>query len=77
MVNERECILTFTQPRVKARSMLEKARLRNPKSPELWLESIRLENNSENRKLAATRLAQALQVRSRVKLSMENQENAF
>ena len=57
--------------------MLEKARLRNPKSPDLWLESIRLENNSENRKLAATRLAQALQVRGRVRLGMEDRENAY
>lgn len=46
---------------VKARSLLEKARLRNPKNQLLWLESIRLENTTENKKLAATRLAQALQ----------------
>ena len=44
---------------VKARSLLERARLRNPKNQHLWLESIRLENSTENKKLAATRLAQA------------------
>mmetsp|Transcript_23097 Transcript_23097/g.56930 ORF Transcript_23097/g.56930 Transcript_23097/m.56930 type:complete len:966 (-) Transcript_23097:92-2989(-) len=46
----------------KARSLLEKARLKNPKSPPLWLETIRLENAQEGgKKLASTRLAQALQ----------------
>uniref|UniRef100_A0A0C3UDZ0 PRP1 splicing factor N-terminal domain-containing protein n=1 Tax=Guillardia theta (strain CCMP2712) TaxID=905079 RepID=A0A0C3UDZ0_GUITC len=44
----------------KARSLLEKARLKNPKH--LWLETIRMEAAlPDNRKLAATRLAQALQ----------------
>jgi len=46
----------------KARSLLEKGRLKNPKCPELWLETIRLEVAQEGgKKLASTRLAQALQ----------------
>jgi len=46
----------------KARSLLEKARLKNPKDQHLWLETIRMEAAlPDNRKLAATRLAQALQ----------------
>lgn len=31
---------------IKARSILEKARLKNPKSPELWLEAVRVENRA-------------------------------
>jgi len=31
---------------IKARALLEKARLRNPKSPELWLEAVRVENRA-------------------------------
>lgn len=46
----------------KARSLLEKGRLKNPKCAELWLETIRLEVAQEGgKKLASTRLAQALQ----------------
>jgi pre-mRNA-processing factor 6 len=45
----------------KARGLLEIARLKNPKNPDLWLESIRLERRSGNEKLAVTLTAKALQ----------------
>jgi pre-mRNA-processing factor 6 len=45
----------------KARSLLELARLKNPKNPELWLEAVRLERRSGNPKLAVTLMAKALQ----------------
>ena len=45
----------------KARSLLELARLKNKKNPELWLEAIRLERRASNDKLAVTLMARALQ----------------
>jgi pre-mRNA-processing factor 6 len=45
----------------KARSLLELARLKNPKNPDLWLESTRLERRTGNGKLADSLLARALQ----------------
>ena len=45
----------------KARSLLELARLKSPKSPELWLEAVRLERRVKNDKLASTLMARALQ----------------
>jgi pre-mRNA-processing factor 6 len=45
----------------KGRSLLELARLKNPKSPPLWLESIRLERRSGNEGMAGTLMARALQ----------------
>ena len=45
----------------KARSLLELARLKNPKNPELWVEAIRLERRAGNDKLAVTLMARALQ----------------
>jgi tetratricopeptide (TPR) repeat protein len=45
----------------KARSLLELARLKNPKNPELWQEAVRLERRSGNPKLAVTLMAKALQ----------------
>lgn len=45
----------------KARSLLELARLKNPKCPELWIEAIRLERRAGNEKLAVTLMARALQ----------------
>ena len=45
----------------KARSLLELARLQNPKNPELLLEAIRLERRSGNTKLAESMMAKALQ----------------
>ena len=45
----------------KARSLLEIARLQNPKNPELLLEAIRLERRSGNIKLAESMMAKALQ----------------
>ena len=45
----------------KARSLLELARLKNPKNPELWLEAVRMERRSGNEKLARTLMARALQ----------------
>ena len=45
----------------KARSLLELARLKNPKIPDLWLEAVRLERRSGNPKLAETLMAKALQ----------------
>lgn len=41
----------------KARSILEKARLRNPQNPVLWLESVRLENRAGNRVIAQSQMA--------------------
>jgi pre-mRNA-processing factor 6 len=45
----------------KARSILELARLKNPKNPHLWLESVKLERRVGTTKLAETRMAKALQ----------------
>eukprot|EP00980_Cylindrotheca_fusiformis_P017965 scaffold5707_cov112-Cylindrotheca_fusiformis.AAC.4 len=45
----------------KARSLLELARLKNPKNEQLWLEAVRLESRSNNPKLAETLMARALQ----------------
>jgi pre-mRNA-processing factor 6 len=45
----------------KARSLLELARLKNLKCPELWIEAIRLERRAGNEKLAITLMARALQ----------------
>mmetsp|Transcript_23418 Transcript_23418/g.26664 ORF Transcript_23418/g.26664 Transcript_23418/m.26664 type:complete len:957 (-) Transcript_23418:199-3069(-) len=45
----------------KARSLLELARLQNPKNPVLWLEAIRLERRASHDALAATLMARALQ----------------
>ena len=45
----------------KARSLLELARLKNPKNDELWLQAVRLERRSGNPKLAETLMARALQ----------------
>eukprot|EP00934_Nitzschia_sp_Nitz4_P007841 Nitzschia sp. Nitz4//scaffold257_size48314//42683//45577//NITZ4_007096-RA/size48314-processed-gene-0.38-mRNA-1//1//CDS//3329544469//7831//frame0 len=53
--------LTAGVCKTKARSLLELGRLKNPKSPELWLESIRLERRANNAKLAETLMARALQ----------------
>jgi pre-mRNA-processing factor 6 len=41
--------------------MLELARLKNPKTPELWIEAIRLERRAGNDRLASTLMAKALQ----------------
>ena len=46
---------------MKARSLLELARIKNPKNPELWVESIRLERRGGNLSLAKTMMAKALQ----------------
>ena len=45
----------------KARSLMELARLKNAKNPELWLSSIRLERRAGNEKLAVSLMARALQ----------------
>ena len=45
----------------KARSLLELARLKNQKNPELWVEAIRLERRAGNDKLAISLMARALQ----------------
>jgi pre-mRNA-processing factor 6 len=42
---------------IKARANLEKARLRNPMTPELWLASVRLEMNAGNIQQAKVMLA--------------------
>ena len=46
---------------IKARAMLEKARVMNPKSPELWLEAIRVEVRGGNQPMARALLAKGLQ----------------
>uniref|UniRef100_H2ZEY5 Pre-mRNA-processing factor 6 n=1 Tax=Ciona savignyi TaxID=51511 RepID=H2ZEY5_CIOSA len=45
----------------KARAVLEKARLKNPNCPELWLASIRLEWNADIKNIAKSLMARALQ----------------
>jgi pre-mRNA-processing factor 6 len=45
----------------KARSLLELARLKNPKNPTLWIEAVRLERRAGNDVQANTLLAKALQ----------------
>lgn len=52
----------LTRPQIsRARNLLEKARVKIPQSPELWLETVRLELDAGEEKLAQTRMAQALQ----------------
>lgn len=46
---------------VKARSVLDRARLHVPKNPELWTESVRLEYRAKNLAAANQKMAQALQ----------------
>ncbi|XP_076338793.1 pre-mRNA-processing factor 6-like [Tachypleus tridentatus] len=46
---------------IKARSVLEKARLRNPKCPELWLEAVRVEIRGGLKDIAQTLMAKAMQ----------------
>lgn len=45
-----------------ARSLLEQARKKNPKKPELWMAAIRTERRAGNSKEAESLLAKALQV---------------
>ncbi|KAK3931821.1 Pre-mRNA-processing factor 6 [Frankliniella fusca] len=45
----------------KARSVLEKGRLKNPKNPQLWLEAIRVEFRGGLKDIANTLMAKALQ----------------
>jgi pre-mRNA-processing factor 6 len=45
----------------KARSILDLARLKNSKNPQLWVQSIRLERRAGNEKQAITLMARALQ----------------
>jgi len=45
----------------KARSVIEKARLRNPRNAELWLKSIRIESDAGMEDIAAAVLARSLQ----------------
>nr|KAG5694409.1 hypothetical protein BaRGS_017442 [Batillaria attramentaria] len=45
----------------RARSILEKARLKNPKTPQLWLEAVRVENRAGLKNIAMTLMAKALQ----------------
>lgn len=47
--------------KVKARAILEKARIMNPKSPELWAEAVRVELSSNNYAMAKTFISKALQ----------------
>lgn len=42
---------------IKARSILEKARLRNKHSPELWLEAVRIENKAGMKNIAQNLMA--------------------
>lgn len=44
----------------KARSVLEKGRLRNPKNPELWLEAVRIEIRAGLKDIANTLMAKGL-----------------
>lgn len=46
---------------IRARAILERARLKNPKNAELWLESVRIEKRSGMREMAEKMMAKALQ----------------
>lgn len=46
---------------IKARSVLEKARLKNPKNDRLWLEAIRVELRAGMKEIANAMMAKALQ----------------
>lgn len=46
---------------IKARSVLERARLKNPKNDQLWLEAIRIEMRSGMKEIANSMMAKALQ----------------
>lgn len=46
----------------KARSVLEKGRLKNPKNPQLWLEAVRVEFRGGLKDIANNLMAKALQV---------------
>lgn len=45
---------------IKARSILEKARLKNPQNPHLWLEAVRLENRGGLRNIAQNLMAKGI-----------------
>lgn len=46
---------------IKARSVLERARLKNPKNDQLWLEAIRVELRANLKDIAMAMMAKALQ----------------
>ena len=46
---------------IKARAMLERARVMNPKTPELWMEAVRVEVRSGNSPMAKALMAKSLQ----------------
>lgn len=46
---------------IRARAILERGRLKNPKNAELWLESIRIEKRGGMREMAEKLMAKALQ----------------
>ena len=46
----------------RARALLENGRLKNPKTPQLWLDAIRVEVKGGNDQNAHTMMAKALQV---------------
>lgn len=46
---------------IKARSVLERARLKNPKNDQLWLEAIRVEIRAGMKDIANAMMAKALQ----------------
>ena len=45
---------------IKARSILEKARLKNPHCPELWLEAVRIENRAGMKNIAQNLMAKGM-----------------
>lgn len=45
----------------KARAILDKARLQNPKNPQLWLQAIRVEIRAGNKKIAQNQIAKGKQ----------------
>lgn len=49
-------------PAAKGRALLEQARLKNPKSDQLWLAAVRMELRAGNTKAAEATMAKALQV---------------
>ncbi len=59
----------------RARALLENGRLQNPKTPQLWLDAIRVEVKGGNDQNAHTMMAKALQVTSCSTIAIPSDRN--
>lgn len=50
----------------RARALLDRARLKNPQCPELWLESVNIERGLNQNVAATAMMAKALQVNNHI-----------